>query len=358
VKFTIQRNQIATPAVNALNGIPNNPMAPIYAGMRIEALNDKIVFTGSDGDITFTAYDYPSAVKETGSVVVPGKLFADVIRSLPDEEVCISSDTDHAQLIIKCGRAAFTLRTQPAGHYPQVPSGVGALGKVDGELFTAAVKQTVTSTAKNTGDPAITGILLEPSADALQFVATDKYRAAITEVPFPGNNAKDPIVLPASVGEKFIRAVDGEVTLGWDESLVMLQSGRTSVTTRTIAGAFPKWRQLLPRTPPDVTVPVEELTGAVKRAQLAVFSDTTPVAFIFTSGKLYVESGEEGSSSRDVVECDYSGDDFEVLLGIAKLLDGLAGCDKTVRFGWTEPLKPVYMQSGSFNYTILPRRRT
>lgn len=354
MEFTADRNALAEAAINVSQGIPSNPLQPVYAGMLIQTTGDTVLLTGSDGYVTFQGWVDIDNYSD-GAAIVPGKLFADVLRSLSGDNVGITSDTGN--LHIQCGRANFTIRTQPAKDYPNVPQAGPPLGTIDGELFTTAVKKIVPSTAKSDANPAITGILLEPADGGLTMVATDRYRAAITTLPWKGE-ADQRCVLPGWAAERFTRAVDGDVSLGWDADLCSLQSGSTAVITRTIGGEFPKWRQLLPQTPPDIEVAVEDLAAAVKRAQLAVFSDATPVELTFTTGRLYVEAGEEGSASKDVVECDYDGDDFHILLGISKLLDGLSGCEKTVRFGLTEPLKPLYLQSGSLTYTILPRRRT
>lgn len=352
MKFVGDRNELAQAVTNASSGIPSNPAMPIRAGMLIKSYGDGyIAFTGSDGDITFKTW-CSADIPEEGEVIVPGKLFSEVIRSFSGQE--ISFTTSDNTVIVKSGRSEFTCRCYK-DEYPKIPEPAPKLGTVDSELFADAVKKIVPATGKDGSNPALAAILLETKGDTLSMVTTDKYRIAVVTLPWTGT--EDSCLIPGWVAERFTRGATGSVSLGWDDRVCSMEASGFAVTVRLVEGEFPGWRKHLPSEPPDVEVDAGELAAAVKRAKLTVFSDATPVELRFTGGMVYVESGDSGNGFRDSVECSYTGEEFAALFGIGKLLDGLTGCDESCFFGFTAPLKPVYLKSGSFVYTIVPRRR-
>ena len=89
MEFTGDRNDLATAIVAASNGIPANPFVPVRAGMNIQAAGDNVHFTGSDGDVTFTSFS-TAKVDKGGVVSLPGKLLAEIIKSLPDADITFS----------------------------------------------------------------------------------------------------------------------------------------------------------------------------------------------------------------------------------------------------------------------------
>ena len=58
----------------------------------------------------------PADVAGTGSVLVPGRLLVEIIRSLPGLPVEFADDPDGVSMT--CGEAAFTLATLPLGRVP------------------------------------------------------------------------------------------------------------------------------------------------------------------------------------------------------------------------------------------------
>lgn len=351
MEFTVERNALAIAVTNAVHGIPNNPSQPVRAGMFIWYYDGAIAFTGSDGDATFTS-NIPCVPDNHHDVTVPGKLFSEVVKTLPDKEVHFA--TDGNTVILTCGAGQFKF---PAyiEEYPQLAGRADNLGEIEATAFADAIRKVVPAAAKTDSNPALTGVLLEPDGDTLWVASTDRYRLAAVECGWtPGGDAKRAL-LPAWAAERFARNTEDTVYLGWDDRVVTLRSGRQEVTTRVIAGEFPGWRKLLPEKPCSVEVDTEALLGALKRAQLAAEAES-PVEITFVSGQLMIEAGED-NRAYDVLDAKYEGDEFKALFGIGKLVDGLAGCGDTAYFGFTEPLKPVHIQSGNYSYTVLPRRR-
>ena len=66
-------------------------------------------------------------VNEPGEIVLTARLFGDIVRRLPGEDVTLSSD-DKYNTLIRSGMTEFTIMGISAGEYPELPSvsdGVG-----------------------------------------------------------------------------------------------------------------------------------------------------------------------------------------------------------------------------------------
>jgi DNA polymerase-3 subunit beta len=360
MEFTGNRNDLAEAIVNAANGVPSNPVIPVRAGICVQAAGDYVHFTGSDGDVTFTSFS-TAKVDKGGVVTLPGKLLADIIKSLPDKEVTFTCPNGGADTVtISCGRIDF--RIQPyKDPYPGLLKDCESIGAINSDDFSDAVKAVIPAASKKDSVQALHGMLLDLDhhGGVLSMVATDRYRVAACDVTLDAGLDPGPCIIPPWAADRFRRGITtSTIEIGWDENLCTMRSANFTLTTRQIAGEYPLWRKFFPDDQPhSATVNTEELTGAVRRAQLTSDVDD-PVELSFTSPYLMVSGGVENSTS-DLVDCpSYTGETWTGLFGIPYLLDGLAGCEEEVTFGFSDPLKPVSLISGRYRYTILPRRRT
>jgi DNA polymerase III subunit beta len=353
MEFSIPRNDLAVAVTHAVHGVPNNPFQPVRAGMRVETLKSSVSFTGSDGDVAFTAVTHIGPVYPSGSVTVPGKLFADIVKTLPDDNIHFVTDDITATLT--CGRIQFKFPLYKED-YPGFPEIVSGSGEIESSVFCEGIRKVIPAASRSDSNPALASVYLEPAGDTLWGVCTDRYRLAAVQMTWSPLEVLQPVLVPSWAAEKWTRSAEGPMTLGWDDRVITFNSSNLTVTSRITGAEFPKqWRNMLPPETPSVEVSTEDLQAALKRAQLASEADS-PVELTFSHGRLRVEAGY-GNHADDVLDATYTGEDFKVLFGIGYLNDGLAGCGPVTCFGWTDPNAPVWLTSGSYTYTVLPRRR-
>lgn len=352
MRFTAQQPVFAAAVTAAAQGIPGNPTMPIRAALCVEADDGILSVSGSDGDVTFTGRCLVQTAI-AGQAVVPGKVFADVVRNLPDVPVHVSHDGKDT-LLIEAGRAKFTLRTVP-GPYPAPPAPAPECGTVSASDFADAVRKIASSAAKTDSNAAYNSVVAETDWDTLELIASDRAQLAVTGLKWlPLEMPAQSCLIPAWAAARFAKGLSGDITLGWDDRVVTLKSDTTEVTARLLEGDFPKWRTILPAVDPDIVIDPGELAAAVKRAALTADGDA-PVTLTFTPGELKVTAGGIAGDSSEVIDCSYQGE-FEVLFGVQRLLDGLAGCGDTARIGFTAANKPFYIYSDGYRFMVLPRR--
>ena len=151
------------------------------------------------------AFDYETSARaridadvgEPGTVLAPGRLLAGIAAQLPRQPVELASDG--AALTLTAGRTRYTLRLLPADDYPALPELAAPAGQADAAEFAAAVRQVVVAASRDDTLPALCAIQVTFTADAITMVATDRYRAALRELPWQPSGAwlPPPVLIPA-----------------------------------------------------------------------------------------------------------------------------------------------------------------
>ncbi len=374
VKFRVERDVLAEAVTWVARGLPARPPVPVLAGILLQA--------DDDGTLTLSAFDYEVSarvtvaadVAEGGTVLVLGRLLADISRNLPDRPIDVV--TDGAKVQVTCGASRFSLLRMPAEDYPTLPSSPEPTGSVDGHLFTQAVSQV--SVAADRGDtlPILTGVRVEVDGEKMTLLATDRYRLAMRELTWrPTSADADHVVLiPARTLSETARSLGAsgsiDVALGataGGDGLVGFEAGRRRTTTRLLDGEYPKVSSIFPTSSDtEAVVRTAELVEAVKRVAL-VAERNTPVRLRFADGQVSIEAGTgEDAQASEAVECTLTGPEIEIAFNPHYLLDGLGvmGTDFT-RVSFTQASRPAVLSGQaeedgeadtSYRYVLMPVR--
>lgn len=178
MKIRVERDVLAEAVAWVARSLPARPPAPVLAGLLLKA---------EDGALSFSSFDYEvsarvsvdAEVEEDGTVLVSGRLLADICRALPNRPVEISTDGVRATVV--CGSSRFTLHTLPVEEYPALPEMPTATGTVPGEVFASAAAQVAIAAGRDDTLPVLTGVRIEIEGDTVTLASTDRYRFAVRE---------------------------------------------------------------------------------------------------------------------------------------------------------------------------------
>jgi DNA polymerase-3 subunit beta len=333
MKFRLDRDILADAVTWVARGLPARPPSPILAGLHLTA-------SAKDGGyLSLSAFDYEvsasvelgAEVAEDGELLISGKLLAEISRLLPDRPVDVAVEGSRA--ILTCGTSTFMLPRMPLEDYPTLPPMPQKLGVVSGAAFAEAIGQTAGAATKDETLPLLTGVRCEFEGDRLIFLATDRYRLAIREIPWTPVNPD--VSASALVRAKTLADLARSFPHNTDISIALTQTGTAEVigfealgrhfTSRLIDGDYPPVRKLLPSgANSEAVVSVPALVEAVRRVSL-VTDRNTPLQIAFSDGEavLNAGSGDEASAS-EVIEASLVGDDVTVAFNAGYLLEGLS----------------------------------
>jgi len=329
MRIIVERDALAEAVAWVARSLPSRPVLPILSGLLIEA---------STGRLTLSCFDYEvsarivldAEVTEPGTALVPGRLLAEITRSLPSYPVEVDHEKD--DVTVTCGPASFTLVTLPVREYPRLPELPLLAGTVDGGTLATAIGQVAPAASRDDTLPVITGVNLEIYDDTLRLVATDRYRLAIRELGW--NPARPDTAATLLVPAKTLSDAARMMLPGTPVRVMMrgeparaaarIESGGRRLTTRLIAGEYIKYMSRFPEEfGSRGDMPAIPLLEAVKRVAL-VAERGSSVRLSFGHGQVTIEAGTEGQArARETVSAEFAGQETAIAFSPHYLMDGL-----------------------------------
>lgn len=374
MKFRVERDVLAEAVTWAARGLPSRPPVPVLAGVLIEA--------DTQGTITLSAFDYEVSarvtvaadVTEAGTVLVLGRLLADISRNLPARPVEVG--TEGNKVTVTCGSSRFSLLQMPSDEYPTLPTSPEPSGTIAGDVFTQAVAQVSIAADRSDTLPILTGVRMEVQGDKITLLATDRYRLALRELTWnPAQTDTDTVVLvPARTLSDTAKALgaSGSVDIALGESaggdgLVGFEAGQRRTTTRLLDGDYPKVSSIFPSSvDTEAVIETHALIEAVKRVAL-VAERNTPVRLRFIEGQVSIDAGAgDDAQASEAVEATLTGPDIEIAFNPHYLLDGLNAVGTSyTRLSFTQSSRPAVLTgqaeadgeaNSDYRYVLMPVR--
>jgi DNA polymerase III subunit beta len=345
MRFVVERDALAEAVAWIARSLPSRPVLPVLSGLMVQAAADGLTLSCFDYEVS-ARISIDADVTEPGTALVPGRLLAEITRSLPGYPVEIDDKDD---VTLTCGPASFSLVTLPIGEYPRLPELPRLAGTVDGGVFAAAIGQVTPAASRDDTLPVITGVNVEIEGDRITLVATDRYRLAIRELgwhpaqPAAGSTLLVPAktladaarMMAAGVPVRIMtRGTDGDPRTttaknipgsGPVDAMIGFESGGRRLTTRLIAGEYIKYSSKFPADfGSSGDMPGAALAEAVRRVAL-VAERGSSVRLSFEPGQVTIEAGTKGQArARETVAADFSGHETAIAFSPQYLLDGLA----------------------------------
>ena len=375
MKFRVERDTLADAVTWVARGLPARPPVPVLAGVLLTADADA-------GTITLSAFDYevsakisvPADIEEGGTVLVLGRLLADISRNLPNKPIDVELAGNKVE--VSCGSSRFSLLQMPVADYPSLPVAPESSGTIDGHAFTQAVSQV--SVAADRGDtlPILTGVRLEIDGEKMTLLATDRYRLAMRELTWRPSSPDTSYVglIPARTLNETARSLGAaasvDLALGTTDGtdgLIGFEAGSRRTTSRLLDGEYPKVTSIFPTsTDTEAVVATAALVEAVKRVSL-VAERNTPVRLRFAEGQVTIEAGTgEDAQASEAVAAEITGPEIEIAFNPHFLLDGLGAVGTPFsRLSFTQASRPAVLSGQaeedgeadtSYRYVLMPVR--
>jgi DNA polymerase-3 subunit beta len=339
-----------------------------------------ILIKGEAGVLTLSSFDYETSARleieadilEEGTILVPGKLLSEVVRSFP-AGATITAETEGSKVQLTCRSSRFALATMPSAEYPNLPVLPEISGTVDGAQFSTAVSQMTVAASKDDTLPILTAVRVEFEEDKITFLATDRYRLAMRELPWrpatPGVSTSALVKARTldAVAKSLSQSGDLSIALKDDGDMIGFESSSRRTTSLLIDGDYPKIRSLFPEsTPIHAVVNTAALVGAVNRVKV-VAERNTPIRLAFTDGSVTLDAGTgEDAQASESIDAKLEGEDITVAFNPVYLSEGLSAfTSEFVRFSFTSAPKPAMLTAqdeldgedhDEYRYLVMPVR--
>jgi DNA polymerase III subunit beta len=356
-------------------GVSARSTIQLLGGILLEAEEGSVRLSATDMELSIQTTSQ-AEIEEEGRVVIPARIFNDVVRSLPGGELALAHDRSEGVVRLSARENEYRIRAYAAEDFPQLPKfDEAAAFKMSGEALVETVEKVSRSYSRDETRPVLTGILISFEESRVRMVTTDSYRLSIkeTELATTFDGHKEAII-PARAMQEVSRIYSSsdeeQVEVVLSENQALFRLGDVLFGTRLIEGNFPEYKRLLPNAfEREISVRREELIDTLRRVNLFAQRQTppVPVSLDFSEGavEVTVRNGEVGEARERLPAV--SEDDFHISFNPSYLLDGVSAVDsETVLFKLNESLKPGLIVPGGsddedgeesdFLYLIMPMR--
>jgi DNA polymerase-3 subunit beta len=365
LKLTTKRDELVSKLSVVSRAVSTRAATQALSGILLNASEDGVALAATDGEMGLrTAMEAEAA--GSGSVLLPGRLLAELARSLGDAGVEIELREAERDVEIRSGGSSFHLRTLPAEDFPNLPDEGSEPLEIPAAALAETVELVAPAASRDDMRPVLTGVLVSASGEEMTMVATDSYRLAVKRTELESGIGGD---LEANIPAKALRELGRIVTAGeLDRVAVSLlpnqavfKAGPILLNTRLIDGQFPNFRQLLPESyEHDVRLPRPEFLEVVRRvSQLA--QRNAPLRLAFSQGELRVSaSTPDVGDAEEAMPAAFEGEPLEIGFNPEFLRDGIESVEgDEVMLRLISPLRPGLLQpvdNEDFRYLVMPIR--
>jgi DNA polymerase-3 subunit beta len=336
MELTIDAKDLANVLALPNRAVPSRPSNPVLTNLLLKAEDNTLAVTGSDlGAVTITAKTAASIAVE-GEVLLPAKLLTDMVGRM-EGNLALNWDPETSQATISTQGSKYSLSGQPGEDYPLIERAEGQQLTLEASTLARAVESTLVTASDDESKQILCGVHLQPVADGLEVASTDGHRLSVFPVAQEALEAFTPVTLP-SKGLKALSGhlgkAEGMVTVTLDNTIATFDLGDLVFTTRLLEGQYPEYRRLIPQSfAVETLINRQQWIDALSRIMVVASQKQGIIRHQWNDqGQLVLEADVQGSSGRELVDCEASEGQGEDVLGKAKnpmafngdyLLDGL-----------------------------------
>ena len=376
MKFEVMRDSLLEGLSDVIKAVSSKTTIPILTGLKLEITNKGLYITGSDSDITIQTFipvekngERVISITEPGSIVLQARVFNEIVRKLPTNDVEIEV-TNQFQTHIRSGKSEFSLIGLDASEYPLLPEiEEERQFFIPSDLLKSIIKETVFAVSTSESRPVLTGVNWQVKDGELHCIATDSHRLAkrktgIKDLP----EEEYSIVIPGkSLNElnKILEETTSEVAIVMTQQQVLFKTGNVLFYSRLLEGNYPDTSRLIPNeSKTTILVNSKSLLQAIDRASLLAREERNNVVRFSALSNGFIEvssnSPEIGNVEEQIQAEEIDGEELKISFSAKYMMDALKAIDgQDVRILFTGAMRPFILKSvhdDSILQLILPVR--
>lgn len=362
MKLICSKNELLKSVNIALKAVPSKTTMPILECILIDASASEIKFTTNDMELGIET-KVTGMILEKGIVALDARLFSEIIRKLPDNDVTIETD-DKLNTTITCEKAKFSIPGRSGEDFAYLP----VIEKNEGitlSQFTLkeVIRQTIFSIAANENNKLMTGELFEIKGDILKVVSLDGHRIAIRKIELKESYPDRKVVVPGKTLSEISKILSGEtedqVEIFFTENHIVFEFDETVVVSRLIEGEYFRIDQMLSSDyETKVQINKKEFLNCMDRATLFVKEgDKKPIIINILDGSMELSIHSQIGSMKEDIDIAKEGKDIMIGFNPRFLIDALRVIDdEEISIYLVNPKAPCFIkdEQESYIYLILP----
>lgn len=365
MKINVLKQELVE-ALNAIGRVMGSNVAiPLLKGFVISAKGDQITMFATNTDISTKAIIKAEIFEEGEIVIADGKLFNDIIRKLPKDEVKL--EVKEGNIEIKSGRSKSKLQIIGTEDFPKAPTFKEDKSfKIKGSTLKELISKSVFAIATDEVRPVLTGVYFEVKSGLLNLIALDGIRLSHTYTTVSDEAEGLSAIVPGKGAIEISKAIkeDEEITLAFSSNHCLFKTDSKEIMVRLLDGEYIKYSSIMPTEfSKTITTGKKEIVDAIERAAIVAKEGSNPIILLIENGKLNITAKSQlGCTSEDITVEESGADSLEIAFNNKILLEGLkAASSEKVKLQFNSSTSPCLIvpsddSDEAFEYLALPVR--
>ncbi|MCI9340026.1 MAG: DNA polymerase III subunit beta [Dorea sp.] len=362
MKIICKKSNLAKGVSIVSKAVPSKTTMPILECILIDATNDIIRLTANDMELGIQT-DIEGEILDRGMIAIDAKIFSEIVRKLPDNEVTIETD-DNLQVMITCEKAKFNLSGKPGEEFSYLPV-IEKDESIEISQFTLKeiIRQTIFSIADTESNKLMTGELFEIRNNVLRVISLDGHRISIRKIELKDEVTDRKLIVPGKTLIEISKILSGEaesmVNISYSNNHIVFEFNNTVVVSRLIEGEYFKVDQMLSSDyDTKVRINKRELLDCIDRATLLVKEgDKKPIIINIGDEVMELRIKSQIGSMNEEIFINKEGKDLLIGFNPKFLIDALRVIeDEEVTLYLMNAKAPCFIKDNeeSYIYLILP----
>ncbi len=348
---------------NVQRAVATKNTIPALEGILVKAHDGKVTLCGYDLEIGITSV-IDASIAEEGEIVLSAKLFADIVKKMPDSIIKLETD-DKLITYLESGDASYQIIGISSYEFPELPTFDEIENiSLSSETLKSMIRQTYYAVSDNPAKPVYTGSLFDIKNGTLNVVSVDGFRMAVRREKIDCDKKLNFIVPGKTLSEilKISSADEENVQIVVGKKHVVFKIENYSIVSRLIEGKFIDYEGTVPSgSTTSLKVKTKDIAASVERMSLLTNEkNQSPMRLIVADEGIKLYCTTTIGKASDYVNLAYTGEDIEIGFNNKYMHEALKNADTDeLLFEFNGPLKPLKIlpvDGDSFLFLVVPMR--
>lgn len=356
--------------------VASRPTHPVLANVLLtaDAGTGRLSLTGFDLSLGIQT-SLAASVEASGAITLPARLFGEIVSRLSsDSPITLACVEGTEQVELTSVSGSYQMRGMPADDFPDLPLvQSGTPIRLEADALVKGLRATLFASSADESKQILTGVHLRLDPQGLECAATDGHRLAVLCLAHASEPAEaeagEPfaVTVPARSLRELERLLSGRqsdepLSLFCDRGQVVFLWADQVLTSRSLDGTYPNYRQLIPdRFTRTIGTDRRALVSALER--VAVLADqhnnVVKLSADPATGQLLIQAdAQDVGRGSEAVAAEITGEEVQIAFNVRYLLDGLKTmASDQVLLQCNAPTTPAILtpvDAAQFTYLVMP----
>ena len=334
--------------LQAISGVVNtNTVLPILENFLFNLEGDQLTVSATDLETSMITRMSGVDSKEDGKIAIPARMLLDILKSLPEQPITVSVNTDNYQVEITSDKGKYKLAGDNGDEFPRIPMAedVNQI-TLNSDVLGLAISKTLFAVSTDELRPAMTGVYFQMDQEGITFVSTDaqklvRYKRLDSKSDNPAS-----FIVPKKALTLMKAALPGEATqveISYNSSNAFFSFGEVSMVCRLIDAKYPDINSVIPVDNPNkLTINTADFQNSLKRVSIFANKTTHQILLKISGSEINISSQDLDFSNEaaERLNCNYEGEDLQIAFNGKFLIEMLSviGSDE-IEFEMSTPTR-------------------